>query len=924
MSKIYTLIITIVLLLSFATFAQTFKLSGKVTEATNGEALIGANVFLKETSLGAASDANGNYSLSVTPGSYTMTCSYIGYEKVEQAIEVNGDMTLNFNLKEYQFTLNVTVISDRAKDRETPVAFTDIDKKQIQFNLGSRDMPLVWNSTPSVYSTNNGGGAGDARVNVRGFTQRNVAIMINGIPINDMENGWVYWSNWDGLGDVTSSIQIQRGLSATNLATPSIGGTVNIITDPTQQKAGVIYQNEIGTSGFSKNSLYANTGLINDKFALSFGGVRKVGDGYADKTWTDAWAYYMGAAYQINTDNRLEFYATGAPQQHGQRRWRLNVATFSHVLARELDYPESALNDKKLREQGLLYNSNWAGVNSSYDGMQWQKSYWAYKQGPRYDPNSINESVNYFHKPLVNLNWYSQLAKDWSLYTTVYYSGGLGGGSGTYGSMVYNRDLMQQVVDWDATIARNLTHIDTVDFGYGPTQYIVSNNISGNPNRGGILRNSVNSQWTYGAIAKAFWKTTEHLNTSVGLDWRIAKIDHFREVRDLLGNDYYYFTGNQFESGNAYYKNLGDKIDYNNTNKVNWLGGYVQAEYTQPKYTLYGTVGYSVIKYDYTDHFKSQIEGDLNSGELRQETDYISGYQFKGGASFRLTEEWDIFANAGYVSKVPIFDQVINDVNGTKVEDPKNEKFVSFEAGVNSKLFQNQLTLKLNGYYTLWSDRAQSINVLNADGTDGLVRLDGINSTFAGIEIEAAYQPIQYVRFDAAFSQGFWTYTDDVSGEYIPDFSDPNSVEEYNYYIKDLKVGDAPQTQFVLSFTLFFPTGLQTQIAWRYYDNYYADFDPFSRTDENDKAQVWKVPSYDIFDLHALYRIPGEVAGLDVSVFGHVFNLFNELYVEDATDNSQFNGYKVGGEYYESHSASSAEVYLGLPVSFNAGFRIGL
>ena len=84
---------------------------------------------------------------------------------------------------------------------------------------------------------------------------------------------------------------------------------------------------------------------------------------------------------------------------------------------------------------------------------------------------------------------------------------------------------------------------------YGPTQYIVSNNISGNPNRGGILRNSVNSQWTYGAIAKAFWKTTEHLNTSVGLDWRIAKIDHFREVRDLLGNDYYYFTGNQFESG---------------------------------------------------------------------------------------------------------------------------------------------------------------------------------------------------------------------------------------------------------------------------------------------------------------------------------------------------------------------------------------
>ena len=62
--------------------------------------------------------------------------------------------------------------------------------------------------------------------------------MINGVPQNDMENGWVYWSNWDGVGDATSSIQVQRGLSAVNLATPSIGGTMNIITDPTSFEKG--------------------------------------------------------------------------------------------------------------------------------------------------------------------------------------------------------------------------------------------------------------------------------------------------------------------------------------------------------------------------------------------------------------------------------------------------------------------------------------------------------------------------------------------------------------------------------------------------------------------------------------------------------------------------------------------------------------
>ena len=36
--------------------------------------------------------------------------------------------------------------------------------------------------------------------------------MINGIPVNDMENGWVYWSNWDGVADATTSIQLQKGV----------------------------------------------------------------------------------------------------------------------------------------------------------------------------------------------------------------------------------------------------------------------------------------------------------------------------------------------------------------------------------------------------------------------------------------------------------------------------------------------------------------------------------------------------------------------------------------------------------------------------------------------------------------------------------------------------------------------------------------
>lgn len=897
MYKLYKSAFLALMLFASTAFAQQYSISGTVKSAATGETLIGANVIITGTTIGAATDADGKYTFSVDAGKHTVKCSYVGFQTQTYDVNVTNNMVVDFTLVEKQFSLSVEVIADRAKERETPVAFTNLDKKDMEFQLGSQDIPLILNTTPSVYSTMQGGGAGDARINVRGFTQRNVAIMINGVPVNDMENGWVYWSNWDGLGDATSSIQVQRGLSAVNLATPSIGGTMNIITDPTQQDAGVSYKTEMGSGNFSKQTLFASTGLIDKKFAFTFGGVRKTGTGFVDGAWTDAWAYYAGMAYQVNQNNRLELYATGAPQRHGQRSYKLNAATFSHELARELGYSQAALDDPKFAERGLGYNSNWSPVSTSYQGHQ----YWNTSQDQRYNPTLINERENYYHKPIINLNWYTQLSSKLSLYSTVYYSGGEGGGSGTFGSMAWDYTLKQRVVDYDGTIAKNVANLDTLSDG----RVIKSSK--------GILRNSVNNQWTVGVLSKAFYKVSNNLNLSFGIDWRKAEAEHYREVRDLLGGDMFYFNGNDFESGLAYYKNLGDKIHYNNTNKINWLGGYGQAEYTKGRITLYGTAGYSVIKYLFTDHFTK-----VNGAEKEIESDYVGGYQFKGGSSFRLTTDLSVYANVGYVSKVPIFDQVIDDNTGTLVADYKNETFISAEVGTNWKGMDNKLSVNANVYFTKWDNRATSKNVTNADGSEGVVFLTGISQTHMGFEGDVAYQPARFFRLDGAVSLGNWKYNDDVSGSYVKDIG-AGTKEAYNYYIKDLKVGDAPQTQLALSATFVPVKGLRAQLVYRWNGSYYADFDPFSRNDNTDRAQVWQIPNFSLFDLHFAYNLPTNMA--NITVFAHVFNLLDELYVQDAVDNSSYNAYTANGK---NHSADDAEIFVGLPRTFNLGVSIGL
>jgi hypothetical protein len=910
MSKLYKIFV-LMLLIASTLLAQNYKVSGVVTSKQTGEKLVGANVYVKGTTMGAATDENGKYSIAVNAGSNTVVCSYIGFETVENTVQVTNDMELNFSLKDYAFSLSVTVLADRAKERETPVAFSNIDKKEMELRLGSRDIPLLLTTTPSVYATAQGGGSGDARINVRGFDQRNVAIMINGVPVNDMENGWVYWSNWDGLGDATSSIQMQRGLSAVNLATPSIGGTMNIITDPTALNFGMKFKQEFGDAAFMKSTLSANTGLIDGKWAASASIVRKTGDGVMDGTWTDAWAYYFGAAYNINESNRLEFYMVGAPQLHGQNRYKQNIATYSHEFAKEQGYSDDALS--QFPEAGQTYNQNLFPVSKSYTGKQWYSTLFG-SEGEavdRHDPSFMNELVNYFHKPIANVNWYSILSKDLTLYTTLYWSGGHGGGTGTFGSMKYNYDFpSSRRVDWDATIANNVANVDS----------------EGKIAAKGILRASRNNQWTIGAISKAFYKISDNLKTSFGIDWRTASIDHYRDVVDLLGADYWLSKDNQFADAAGEKLGLGGKFNYNNTNDVNWIGGYGQAEYTQGIVTAYGTVGYSVINYNYTDHFKKGPDGN----ELNLESDNIGGYQVKGGASVRLTSTVDVFANAGYVSKVPTFDQVINDARGIFIEDQKNEKFLHLEAGANWKGLDGKLNLKSNVYMTQWNDRASSQPYRVADGSEALLTLNGISSNHMGLELEVAYQPVNMVRFDMGASFGNWKYTDNVSGEY-ENYKTDGTIEilNYNYYIKDLKVGDQPQTQIAVAASFFPIHGLVASIEYKYFDNNYAYFTPFGRTVATDTEESWKIPAYGLLDFHLSYDLPLQLSGVNLQLFAHVFNVLDEFYIVDAADNSSFVSYKIDttgdgkrNAIADPHGASAAEVFAGLPRTFNVGISI--
>ena len=286
----YLVLLLVVCSIEWSFGQTTAKITGEVSENATNQLLSGAKITLT-TGKGvvlkrAISNSQGIYEMTdVSYGTYTITFKMMGFDSLVQEVEVNKPfVTCNFFIGASQEYREIKVIGNLASTQNVPVAVTKIPLQKITEELGSRDLPMLLNGTPGVYATQQGGGDGDARINVRGFDQRNVGVMIDGVPVNDMENGAVYWSNWFGLDAITAQMQVQRGLGATKIAMPSIGGTINIITQGVSNKPGGSFRQEYGTGSLLRSTLSYNTGMTKSGWGLTFSASYKQAQGWVAGT----------------------------------------------------------------------------------------------------------------------------------------------------------------------------------------------------------------------------------------------------------------------------------------------------------------------------------------------------------------------------------------------------------------------------------------------------------------------------------------------------------------------------------------------------------------------------------------------------------------------------------------------------------------
>ena len=573
------------------------------------------------------------------------------------------------------------------------------------------------NSTPGVYATRAGGAFGDSRINVRGFDSQNTAVLINGIPVNDMENGRVYWSNWSGLTDVVSAMQVQRGLGASKLAISSVGGTINVLTKSTELTKGGKIAATVGNDGYMKTVASYNTGEMEGGHALSLLFSRVEGDGYVNGTMFEGYNYFMGYGWASEDDkHNVQVIVTGAPQVHNQR------TNSFYNMADAADY----------EKYGIRYNYNHGYLNGQE--FNWRR--------------------NFYHKPIASVNWEYKINESTNLSASAYYSVGRGGGTGDIGRLGGNyasssrfRNEMTGEVEWDQIVNSNSGQGGNWSGGYSYNNnidaatglYIVNDQderVDGVKRNGFVRRASVNSHNFVGSLINLKKELSEKLTLDFGVDLRNYRGIHYRRLDHLLGADGYRdFDNVNYSGGSAvrtttYGSNVSDlwnvfkdtdneeKIDYHNDGFVRWSGVFGQLEYSNDDLSVFVQGAMSNQGFQ-REEFFNQTPGN-------QKTDWknISGGNIKGGANYNINAKSNVYVNAGTYSKQPNFDAVYINYGNNLNPDLRNEKVVGLEAGYGYR--SNNLNFNINVYKTSWKDR------FLRDG----VRVNGVNgnANYYGIE----------------------------------------------------------------------------------------------------------------------------------------------------------------------------------------------
>jgi hypothetical protein len=661
------------------------------------------------------------------------------------------------------------------------------------------------------------------RFRIRGYDNDLNATFMNGIPMDNLDNGFTPFGLWGGLNDVMRNRDLSITLRANTFAFGDIGSSTYIDSRASRQRA----QTQFGYALSNRNyrhrfNFYHGTGVSKKGWAFTFAGSRRWADeGYVPGTYYDGWSYFAAVDKRFNSKHLLSLVVFGAPTENGRQ-------TASVQEAMDL----AGTN---------YYNPAWGWQGGKKRNANVAKSHQPYiilNHEFRLNNNTTWTTAggySFGERATTALDWYNSAdpRPDYYRYLPSY-DLDPAMQQQMKNTFMANPDLLQ--INWDRLYESNRTNSNNVIAGQvvpgTRSRYIIQDRA--------IYTSRLNLNSVFNT------RFGNHVDFTAGASYQWQKNNYFNRVNDLLGGDYYVDL-NQFgerdfpSNANAGQNDLnnpnrilakGDKYGHNYDINITKLAGWAQGVFKFNKIDLFAAVELSQTNFWRVGHVKNGLYPDNSFGKSTV-NDFLN-YALKGGITYKIDGRNYIYANAAYLTRAPYFDNVYlaprtRDLVQNNVE---SEKIQTLEGGY--VLNAPSLKARVTGYYTRF-DNQMNVMTFYHDEVRNFVNyaLGNIDKVHYGTEIGVEAKVTTSFSIGAAAAIGRYYYDSRQTAQVSVDNNSSQldvSQASQTIFSQNFRVPSTPQEAYSLSLNYRSPNFWFVSLTGSYMREMWLDFNPIRRT----------------------------------------------------------------------------------------------
>lgn len=723
----------------------------------------------------------------------------------------------------------------------TPVFVTTLNDGEYSSGSAGNISGLL-QSSRDVFASTAGFNFSAARFRIRGYQSDKTMILLNGIPMNDLETGRGTWYRWGGLNDITRYSETKNWLTDSPYHFGGIGGYSNINSKATGVRKGHRVSYASTNRAYSHRLMYTyGTGMQKNgwAFALSLS-TRYANEGYVDGTFYQAYSYFLAAEKNINSRHNLNLTVLGSPSLRG--KGSISILE-TYELSGDNYYNsywgyQTLPNGTRVKRNSRVADSHMPIIALSHE--------WKINDKSRLK-TSLHSSFGKYGQTA--LNWYDAKdpRPDYYKYLPSYYEGI---NDPTNAQRMFNnwQNESTRQVQWDALYFANSKNLYTHKDQDGNileeglrSKYIVENRW-----------NNIVS----GGLSSLYTVEIDNITINSGIFLQAQRNHYYNTVEDLLGGDFWVDV-NQFAEQDFIDPNAAQS-DLQNPNRTVREGDIYANNYYiyNLNATAFGQINYSTRKVDYyaavelSDEqfyreglFQTGLFPDNSLG--KSETKNFFNYAAKGGLTYKISGRQYITANGAFLTEAPTSRAAFISprTRNVTVDDLKNETI--YTGDINYILRYPKLKMRLTYYYAERKDAIWSRSFYH-DEYNSFINyvMQDVDYFHQGIEFGLDGTIYGGLSGNMVIAYGQHLYNSRPTSSIYVDNSAELLAEDKTVYLQNYKIGGMPQS--AASFGLRY-SGKKYWFAganFNYFADIYLDPNPDRRTEDAIANFVESDPQY--------------------------------------------------------------------------------